>query len=200
MDQEDQGTREKFLFEEYRAWTDALNRSEQIGEGRLRFFLTFSTAVLGGVGALARDGDGNIQMARAVPLLGWVMPALLLLGLVTFLRMLRRNETTDEYKVRLARVRLALGQADESDRKVAIEGKMRSRRLRDGGLAVVMLALLALLAGVWGALPSSGATEFRRTEGLLAFAGTAGVLYVYMKVRDRDRSFDRKRSERKGPS
>jgi hypothetical protein len=63
-----------------------------------------------------------------------------------------------------------------------------------------MLSLLALLAGIWGAVASPGSTEPRVIGGLLAFAGTASVLYVYMKTRERSFHRELRARKRKGPT
>src|SRR5213594_1531693 len=89
---------EKLLLAEYSHFGDGLFKNEEIGERRIEFFLTIATAVLGGVVFLltsdhVRLSEPSVQKVALAALLG-----LLLLGIVTFARILQRDRVTDEYK------------------------------------------------------------------------------------------------------
>jgi hypothetical protein len=80
---------------------ESLWRNEEIGEKRLTFFLTLVAAVSAGLTALPALGI----TAGTVPAASIALLALLLLGLVTYLRMLKRDRVTDQFKATLAHIR-----------------------------------------------------------------------------------------------
>jgi putative (di)nucleoside polyphosphate hydrolase len=76
---------------------EALFRNEEIGEKRFSFFVTLVTAVAGGLVALATTDVGptpdvTIRVSRAA------VAFLLVVGILTYLRLLQRNRVTDEYQ------------------------------------------------------------------------------------------------------
>ena len=94
---------EKFLLAEYGHLSDSFWKNEESGEKRVNFLITLVTAVLTAIVALAtRPGALSDEIA-------WIAfascMALLVVGLVTFLRMIRRNTVTDEYKRALDEIR-----------------------------------------------------------------------------------------------
>ena len=83
---------------------ESLWRNEETGEKRLSFFLTLVTAVVGGLVALATserapEEEGLRKIA------GGAAAALLVIGLLSYLRMIRRNLVTDGYLKTLKRIR-----------------------------------------------------------------------------------------------
>ena len=84
----------KLLLAEYEHLSATLTDSEGLGERRLKFLFTLVTAVLGGIGALLQ-----LERRPGPPLVIAMLSALLLLllfGLVTLERIVKRNVTTDE--------------------------------------------------------------------------------------------------------
>ena len=82
-----------FLLEEYRSFADSFWKHEQSGETRFNFFLALITAVLAGLVAMGADGGvsgGILRVIVAAALLGLVA-----VGVVTFTRILKRNESTE---------------------------------------------------------------------------------------------------------
>ena len=86
-----------FLIAEHQHFAESFWRTEELGEKRLNFFISLLTAAAAGlvVLATAESGftDSHVQWVSFATGL-----ALLLVGVSTFLRMLRRNEVTDQYK------------------------------------------------------------------------------------------------------
>ncbi|MGH3030480.1 MAG: CYTH domain-containing protein, partial [Gaiellaceae bacterium] len=82
---------------EHQHFADSFWRTEELGEKRLNFFISLLTAAVAGlvVLATAESGftDSQVQWVSFTTGL-----ALLLLGLSTLLRMLRRNNVADQYK------------------------------------------------------------------------------------------------------
>ncbi len=98
-----------FLLNEFERLSDALSENEAVGERRVNFFITFVTAVLAGLIALATK-PGNDPMAPelvkvAPELVKAAAVSLLLIGLFTLLRIIHRNETTDDIFRRLDEIR-----------------------------------------------------------------------------------------------
>ena len=103
--------RREALLAELATWSDGFWRNEEAGERRLQFFITLLTAVAGGLVTyyefLSKDraptapSPDHQVIAVARP----VLVGLLLLGTVTFMRLVRRHHVTDEYKERGHRIR-----------------------------------------------------------------------------------------------
>lgn len=96
---------ERFALAEYAHVADSLLRNEEDGERRATFFLTITTALAGGAGAVVVRGELSPGASREhAVVLG---AALLALGVgwFTYLRILARNEATDRYKVALRELR-----------------------------------------------------------------------------------------------
>ncbi len=86
----------EFMIAQYAALSDSFWRNEELGERRVNFLIALVTAVTGALVTLA-----GVQGRKLEDLLLPSIPAatvLLLLGAVTWRRMLKRNLVTDEYK------------------------------------------------------------------------------------------------------
>jgi ADP-ribose pyrophosphatase YjhB (NUDIX family) len=87
----------QFLLADYQYRSQALWKSEEAGETRVRLFIAFAAAVGGGLGVLIKDAG-----VRGAPPLRLVVLSslftLLVLGAVTLMRMITRNEHTDKCK------------------------------------------------------------------------------------------------------
>ena len=69
-------------------------RSEEIGEKRFGFFVSVVTAAVAGLIALSAN-----EAADFTKITNWAILALLVFGLLTYIRMLQRNATSDGYKM-----------------------------------------------------------------------------------------------------
>jgi 8-oxo-dGTP pyrophosphatase MutT (NUDIX family) len=96
----------ELLLEEYRSLSTALQTNEQVGETRVNWLIGIVTAVVGGLVAMVtaekKHGvfDDTLWLIAISFLLG-----LLLLGLTTFHRIMKRNATTDGFKKDIERIR-----------------------------------------------------------------------------------------------
>jgi ADP-ribose pyrophosphatase YjhB (NUDIX family) len=88
-----------FLLEEYRALSTAMVHNEAVGETRVNWFIGLVTAVGGGLAALAKTGYAEPLMISGS------LAALLLFGVVTLARLMKRNRTTDGFKKDLGDIR-----------------------------------------------------------------------------------------------
>lgn len=83
---------------------DSLWRNEEVGEKRFSFFIALVTAVIGGLVALVTSANSPPpEMMKDIE--GIVLFALLIFGLLTYLRMVQRNHVTDEYQRTLTYIR-----------------------------------------------------------------------------------------------
>jgi hypothetical protein len=91
-----EGGSKDFMLAQYKALSDSFWRNEELGERRVNFLIALVTAVIAALVALAdvKQVDFEDIVLPSIP----AVTALLLLGIVTWCRMLRRNRVTDEYK------------------------------------------------------------------------------------------------------
>jgi hypothetical protein len=86
---------------------ESLWRNEEVGEIRLSFFIGVVTAVATGLVWLSRDVAGGQDLGSGeLSLIGSAaLAVLLVLGLLSYLRMLQRNAVSDEYKETMHEIR-----------------------------------------------------------------------------------------------
>lgn len=156
-----------FEIEDFKGWLESMHRSEELGEKRIEFFVTFATAVLGAVVLLAKKGDG-IDVLVASKLASWALPMLLILGALTFLRMLQRDSRTSQYVHELRKYRARFA-GDPPPTSIP-----PSRPMLNGGLTPLMIAVNAMLLGLWvGILGWRLGYHFNPEGGGLLIAGAA---------------------------
>jgi hypothetical protein len=140
-----------FLQADFEHFADSYQRNEELGERRFQLFIAVVTAVLGGVGFLAQRASGNgwlpvkeVAIAATLGLLGF--------GLLTLMRVLRRNEVTNELLAAMKRLREQLAGKALVDRYFPT-APPKPRPFLNGGMkhlvAVVNGGLGALLAFFW---------------------------------------------------
>ena len=158
-----------FLLAEYQHFADSFWRTEELGEKRLNFLISLLTAAVAGLVVLATSESGftdsQVQwVAFSVGL------ALLLVGVSTLLRMLRRNEVADQYKDAMDLVRRNF--CDRYGLTNYKPFKKLPRRLFTGGLAQTAALLNSMIAGAVTALALLSAMS----AGWLALV--AGLVFV----------------------
>lgn len=157
-------------------------RTEELGEKRLNFFISLLTASVAALVVLATSeselSDSQVQ---------WITfstgAALLLFGISTFLRMLRRNYVADQYKEALGRIRASFCERYELRDYEPFE--KLPRKLFTGGLAQTAALLNSTIAG---SLMGIGLL-FTASPGWLAFwvllvfatALAAQFLYIHSR-------------------
>lgn len=147
---------EKLLLEEYKQYSDAFWRNEELGEKRVNFYITLTTAIIVAIVALTSENNAQISehqihQIRQVTSAGLVGASIL--GIVTFLRMLQRDFVTDEYKARIVYLREQLRRRATSLGEYELESRPRRHWFLRGGLAVTVALmnsfLLAILPALW---------------------------------------------------
>jgi hypothetical protein len=141
----------ELLLEEYKAFSQSLENSEQAGETRVNWFIGIVTAGVGGLAKIFADGKTTGWSLRVIVIAG--VAGLLAFGCVTLCRLIKRNQRTDELIHELRNIRRTFrgkpasgllknhypfGEKPESD-----ENLPRERTF--GGLADLVLTINSLL-------------------------------------------------------
>ncbi|MGB8701800.1 MAG: hypothetical protein WCD18_20485 [Thermosynechococcaceae cyanobacterium] len=93
-----------FLIADFEHFGDSFWRNEEVGEKRFNYFLTLVSAVLAGLVTLHTSNNSSVSQAlRSIT--NASLGGLCIFGFVTYLRMLKRNSVTDEYKNALKNIR-----------------------------------------------------------------------------------------------
>jgi ADP-ribose pyrophosphatase YjhB (NUDIX family) len=92
------------LLEDYRYFSESFWKNEQTGETRVNLFVGIVTLVVGALAALINQQNAPFGEPLRLVVLGSLF-SLLALGLITFARMLTRNENTDGYKKSMDTIR-----------------------------------------------------------------------------------------------
>jgi hypothetical protein len=104
---------EKFLLAEYGYLSDSFWKNEESGEKRVNYLITLVTAVIAAIVTLTtRQGSLSDTLIALIALASCL--ALLAVGLLTFMRMIRREEVTDGYKRGLDDIRERFQSRDAS--------------------------------------------------------------------------------------
>lgn len=144
---------EKLLLAEYSHFADGIFKNEEIGERRIEFFLTIATAVLGGIVLLLTSDHQRLSETsiRKFALAGLV--SLLLLGIVTFSRILQRDRVTAEYKGIQRYLREQLRKRSISLDEYELPFAVSRHKLLRGGIALIVAVIngviVAFLVAVW---------------------------------------------------
>ena len=142
---------EKLLLAEYQSFTEAFWKNEEIGEKRVDFFITLTTAVIAGIVALVTRSGAELSDGSVRQIATGALSATLLFGLMTFLRILQRNRVTDEFKGILDYLRNQL--RGKSTDLAGYKLPFRShKRLLKGGLAETVALMNSIILGVISAL------------------------------------------------
>ncbi|MDX1407110.1 MAG: NUDIX domain-containing protein, partial [Saprospiraceae bacterium] len=133
---------EQLLLAEYQHFSESLWRNEEIGEKRVSYFVTLVTAVLSGL--IALDVTVLENKLNLKNLIVAFLIILLVVGILTFLRMLRRNRVTDEYIdiIKYLREEMRVRSFSLSDYQITFR---KPKTLLRGGLAEMVAALNALI-------------------------------------------------------
>jgi 8-oxo-dGTP pyrophosphatase MutT (NUDIX family) len=170
------------LLEDYRYRSEAMWKSEESGETRVNLFIGLITLGGGAAGALASKSlIASVETAAPFIIAG--LFSLLMVGLVTLMRMVTRNENTDLAKYQLDTIRQTF--KDHFDDAGALDhydlfpgGKDRNDRIKArklGGLAYTVAILNGLLcAGIAFAILSTSVKAY--SNGRIAVV--AGLVFA----------------------
>ncbi|WP_408998384.1 NUDIX domain-containing protein [Syntrophus buswellii] len=172
---------------------DSFWKNEETGEKRVTFFITLVTAAITALVAIGKDGV-QYDFSKEF-LLYFAFSSLLVVGLVTLFRLIKRNEVTDGYKRDMRNIRKRF-QDYYDDRGVLFgyapfspQDKTRPSELRKfGGLAYTVSAMNSLISAAFAALAlSSRSSKPTLTVASTAAAFVAAFLIQAAYVRAREK-------------
>jgi hypothetical protein len=140
---------DEFLLREYEHFADSFWRTEELGEKRVNFYISLVTAVVVALVALAKD-KGRFSAHEVEGLAVGAGCALMLVGTFTFLRMMRRNAVSDQYKHAMGLIRAHFQRRGDLGDYQPFE--RLPRMLWTGGLAQTVALLNSLIAGAVAAV------------------------------------------------
>ncbi len=168
-------------------------RNEELGETRVRFFVGLVTAVISALVALATVKRGQNEEFLVPGLDFWALAlfaliSLLLIGLLTFWRMVRRNCVTDHYKEAMDDIRrqfthIGLPPYDP------IKAKCVSYPAKRGGLADFMAIIIGLIVAALVCVAfifsdSTCVASCVLAAGSLAVISVVGLILLAHRKRD----------------
>jgi len=177
------------LLEDYRYRAEALHRSEQAGETRVNIFMGLVSVVAASLVALSNAQHGPDPSSLRL-IIECVTILLTVVGWLTLMRLLIRNDHTDECKRDLDRIREVFKEQFDRDGRLthytpvgALKQSSNVSNRKFGGLAHLMAGLNSLLVGVvvfLGSLPiaASGKAEIASNELLRPSIGAITVAIV----------------------
>jgi len=127
---------------------ESMWRNEEVGEKRFNFFVTFVTAVIGGLVAL-HTSQRKPDEATLTSITSGALVGLLVFGILTYLRMLHRNRVTDQYQRTLKYIRERLLALNPSLTEYKVPQPLHAGKWKwlRGGLAETVGAMDAVLLG-----------------------------------------------------
>jgi len=147
-------TEREFCNREYERIGAEFIENEAMGEGRVSLYLGVWSAALGGAGAILSLSDPVPRPLATVALVGLVV--VLALGVVTAVRILKRNYQTDQLVDSLMRLRYLLRPAEGTLSAAALPWNDREdltkrcrRAVRDVGLLHVVCLANAVVPALW---------------------------------------------------
>jgi 8-oxo-dGTP pyrophosphatase MutT (NUDIX family) len=178
----------EFLLAEYARFAEAFWRNETTGETRVNWFIGIVTAGLTGLVALVTKTEAGSPAGdhlQAIVLAG--LAALLVFGIVTFARMITRNERTDQYKYAIDSIRQSF-QDNFDQTGTVLKNPVGERSPEDppkrklGGLTHIVAAInsivIAAIVGV-GLYPTYSHKVADKTLFLIATAVLALILLCF---------------------
>lgn len=142
------------LLAEYAHFSESFWKNEEMGEKRVNFFITLSTAILAGIVALFTADPDDIQPAVIRELASGALAINLLIGIVTLVRILWRNKVTEEFKNIVDYLRQEMLQRSVALENYALPFIEKKKRWKfRGGLAEVIALMNSIICttmvGIW---------------------------------------------------
>lgn len=173
-----------FLLAEHEYLGDCFWRNSEVGERRVNFFITLVTAAIAALVGLTTSKQGGLRAADIYFISIFALLALLLFGIVTLLRMIRRNLVSDEYKQAMEMIRSHFRNLDERLQSYRPFTKGKSLGLVTGGLVDMVTLVNSIIAAALAALLGfSHPGWVIGLLGLIGFIVAWIVQFTYIKYR-----------------
>lgn len=192
-------TETDFLAKDFENCSASYWKNEALGESRLKFFVGLVTAVFGGLGFLAKDG-AEIHIKNVQVMACGAVFALVILGVLTLLRIVRRNRVSSGFVHAMKMIRQRLVDSGYW-REYTAQLPPGGRTITNGGLAHVVVAInagLVFLLIVFLCWREGQAFEVKCVFYALAAGGLAFAVqaqFVARKEGSLAQTADRPRSE-----
>lgn len=131
---------ENLLLAEYKRYAESFWKNEEVGEKRVSFFITLVTAILAALVALLTSKDASLEQESIRQIVIGTMIGVLIFGILIFLRILRRDRVTDEYKKILDYIRETYKNSSNLD-EYNLPFQPPQKMLFQGGLAFLVAAI-----------------------------------------------------------
>lgn len=187
------------LLADYKYLSECFWRTEEIGETRVKFFITLVTAVLAALATLTGI-ENNVVSEDSKFVIGiYTLSALLTLGIITLFRIIKRNRASDSYKRDMDEIRQRF--KDYFDETSILSGykpfgktstNLRSStksvyRRKIGGLSYTVAAMNSLIFSAM-----AGLVFFRFSKEIIIIAAGTVIIFAlslyfqFKKIKDSD--------------
>lgn len=183
-----------FLVAEYQRFANLFSQNEEAGDKRVNFFITRITAMIAALAALVEVSKRRDSLDEVA--LRWIavfaLLLLLIFGVLTLLRIIKRNRVSDEYKGFMDAIRDHFQEWDdrlENYQPFGKSGKSKRRRLGTGGLAETVVTLNSVIVAALCALLATPCAK-AITIGIfcaVSFVVAWGTQFVYLWYCNRER-------------
>lgn len=139
-----------FLLEEYRYFSDWFKRSEETGEKRLSFFITLVTAIIAVTMTFITSATEFPEiLSFYAPFIITLLISILVLGMLTFGRIIKRNKDSDGYKKDIDRIRSFFkDKYKEELQEYECYHEIKGRKILTGGVADVIISMNSILFAI----------------------------------------------------
>jgi hypothetical protein len=181
----------ELLFKDYDYLADSFWKNEQSGETRVNLFIGLLTLVVGALVTLSTTDGLETESLRLVFVLS--LGFLLVLGLITFLRILKRNKYTSEIKLGLDEIRKTYKEIHglsktmkkyspiikiKSEKEEKTDTK-RSDMRKIGGLAYTMTAINSIIiTGIAGTILYPTDIQSSSERDILVLIGIPFLVFI----------------------
>lgn len=169
------------LLSDLKHFGESLWRNEEVGEKRVNFLLGLVTAVAAGLAALARSELAAERPTDVADATVAVLAGLLVVGVATYLRILKRNEVTDEYKSVVDYLREEYVKAAGAKSRYELPFAGKGRSLWSGGLTTLVAAINSIIVAYIVAFESK--FEFAGSKPLMCVCGFALGVGLHVAIR-----------------
>ena len=140
----------KFLLEEYRYFSDWFKRSEETGEKRLNFYITLVTAIIAVIMTFITSTTEFPEiLSTYTPIIISLLLSLLVLGILTFGRIIKRNKVSDGYKKDIDHIRSFFKvKYKEELQDYEFFHEIKGRKILTGGVADVIISMNSILFAI----------------------------------------------------
>jgi hypothetical protein len=173
----------EFLLKDFEQWSNSYSKNEELGEKRVNFFTSVIAATFGGLGFLAENNP--LRTLELYVAAAFAALVLLLFGILTTLRIKRRNNQTSHYLALIAELRQRLAPhwaRTVSGEFIRYDENRRRRSLRNGGYVYVVGLLNSALSMIfsWAVSAALGQTPAIAICGALGSGLFAAIVHIVL--------------------